>query len=75
MPGRQCGFKLGDPSVFIGDPRMIVENLDHSMRQADIDLPADQSVRHGVKGFVDLDMIVRMDLGAFPLGIFEHRRR
>jgi hypothetical protein len=33
------------------------------------------TVGSGIEGAVDLDMVVGMDLGGFPLGVFEGRRR
>jgi hypothetical protein len=54
-----------------GDTLVIVEYLDHPMGEPHLDGAADQPVRHGIEGLVDLDMIVGMDLRRFPLGIFE----
>ena len=55
-----------------GDPHMIVEDFYHPVRQPNIHLPADQPMRYRVEGLIRLDMIIRVNAGRFPLGIFEH---
>jgi hypothetical protein len=46
-----------------------VEHLDRVRGDADIDLLADQGMRHRIKEAVDLDVIVEADAGQAPLGI------
>lgn len=54
-----------------GDTRVILEDLDSPISEPDVYPTADQPVRHRVKGLVDFDVIIRMHLGRFPLGVFE----
>ncbi len=54
-----------------GDTLVIVEDFDDPRGQANLDLPADQAMRHRVEGLVDLDIVVGMHLRRFPFGIFE----
>ena len=63
---------LRRPAV-TGDALVIMEDLDDPACEPDIDLAANQAVRHGVEGLIDLDMIVGMNLCRFPFGIFEWR--
>ena len=46
-----------------GDTRMILEYLDSPIGEPDVHPAADQPVRHRVKGLVDFDVIIRMNLG------------
>ena len=50
-----------------GDAFMVMEDLDHPVRQPDIDLFANQAVRHGIEAMQHVDMVVGMDLGLFLL--------
>lgn len=54
-----------------GDAFMVMEDLDHPVRQPDIDLFADQSVRHGIEAVQHVNVVIGMDLGMLPFGIFE----
>ena len=54
-----------------GNAVMVVEDLDHPVRQSDVDLLADQAVRHGIKTVQHVDVVIGMNLGLLPLGIFE----
>ncbi len=58
-----------------GDTLVITEYLNDPACKPDIDLAADKAVRHGIEGFVDLDLVVRMNLCRLPFGIFEWRCR
>src|SRR5579863_2723099 len=54
-----------------GDTRVILEDLDSPISEPHVHSTADQPVRHRVKRLVDFDVIVGMDLGGLPLGVFE----
>jgi hypothetical protein len=41
-----------------GDTRVILEDLDSPIGEPDVRPTADQSVRHGLKGLVDFDVII-----------------
>ena len=58
-----------------GDARVIVEDLDCPASEPHIDPTTDQPMRHRVEGLIDVDVIVGMDLGRFPLGVFERHAR
>ena len=58
-----------------GDPLVVKEDLDRSIRQPDIDLPADQTVRHGIERLVDVDMVIGVNLGDLPFRVFKRRWR
>ena len=53
------------------DAFMIVEYLDHAVRQPDIDLLANQAMRHGIESVEHIDMVIGMHLGLLPFGAFE----
>ena len=63
---------LGSPDM-ARHPLVIVEQLHHPVGKPDIDLPPVQPVRDRVESLVDLDMIIGMDFGPFPFGIFDAR--
>lgn len=50
---------------------MVVEDLDHPVCQADVDTSADQAVRHGIEAVQDIDVLIGMNLGLLPFGVFE----
>ena len=50
------------------DAPAAVEHLDRAGRDADVDLLADQRMRHRVEEALDLDVIVEPDPGETPLG-------
>jgi hypothetical protein len=54
-----------------GDPLVIKEDLDCPIGQPDIDLPADQTVRHGIERLVDVDVVIGMNLGDLPFRVFK----
>ncbi len=58
-----------------GNTPVLVENLDHAALEPYVHLPTDEGVRNGIEGLVDLDMVIGMNLGGLPLGIFEGRIR
>lgn len=58
-----------------GHALVIVEDLDDLVHQPDIEALADQDMRHRVGALVDLDMIIGMDLGLLPFGMFGGERR
>jgi hypothetical protein len=51
-----------------GNARAAMEHLDRARGDADIDLLADQGVRHRIAETRDLDVIVQADAGQLPLG-------
>ena len=51
-----------------GDPLAAMEQLDGAAGRADVDLLADQAVRHRVEEALDLDVIVDADAGEPPFG-------
>ena len=51
-----------------GDASAAVEHLDRAGRDADVDLLADQRMRHRVEEALDLDVIVEPDPGETPFG-------
>ena len=53
-------------ALMAGNAPAFVEDLDDLAGQTDIDLGADQSMRHGIEEFLDLDMIVGTDPGKLP---------
>ena len=53
---------------------VIVEDLDHAMRQPDGDLLANQAMRHGIETVQHIDMVIGMHLGLLPFGIFKRFR-
>jgi hypothetical protein len=72
--GKFGGDQSGFPAV-AGDALVIMEDLDDPVCKPDIDLAADQAVRHGIEGLVDFDMVVGMNLCRLSFGIFEWRCR
>ena len=58
-----------------GNTVMVVEDLDHPVRQPNLDLFADQAVRHGIEAVQHIDMVIRMHLGLFPFSVFKGFRR
>lgn len=61
-----CALRAPDVTC---DTFVIEEDLEHSIRQHDIDPSSDQRMRHGIEGLVDLDM----DLRRLPFRVFERR--
>src|SRR5208283_2946899 len=52
-----------------GDARAAMKHLDRARGDADVDLLADQAVRHRIEEALDLDVIVETDAGQAPLGV------
>src|SRR5580693_10086358 len=71
---RDMAATLGAAHV-AGDARVILEDLDSPIGEPDVHPTTDQSVRHRVKGLVDFDMIIGVDLRRFPFGVFERLAR
>src|SRR5690242_13082504 len=65
--GDRAGGPLGPPQTRVaGHSTTAVEDLDDGVGHAQLDLFADESVRHAVQtGFV-LDVVVDVDLGPLP---------
>lgn len=58
-----------------GHTLMVVEYLDDPVRQAHVDMLADQAVRHGMEAVQHVDAVVRVNPGARPFSVFEGFRR
>jgi len=50
---------------------MLMEYLHHAMGEAYIDHLPDQAVRDGIEGVANLDVVIGVNLGALPFGIFK----
>lgn len=53
-----------------GNALAAVKDLDCACRCSQIDLLANEAVRHGIEERLELDMVVRRDAGQTPLGEF-----
>ena len=53
-------------ALMAGDATAFVEDLDDLAGQPNIDLGADQGMRHGIEELLDLDMVVGADPGKLP---------
>ena len=53
-----------------GDALAAVEDLDGACRRPQIDLLANETVRHGIEEGFELDVVIRRDAGQTPFGKF-----
>ena len=58
------------PTLMDSNAFAAVEYLDHLLRCTDIDLLADEIVRHGIEEGLELDMVVGGHTGQTPFGEF-----
>ena len=71
--GHVLGIRAMEPAAIAaqmrGDTLAAMEDLDGARGDADLDLFADQGVRHRIEEAVDLDVVVRADPSQAPFGI------
>src|SRR6516225_545770 len=79
--GHVLGIGAVEPAAIApgmsGDTLAAVEHLDGVCGDADVDLLADQGVRHRIEEALDLDVVIKADAGQppFAVDVFRNRQR